>query len=737
MPDTALRRLPLVPGAVSWACGIAAAHTLSPPKTVFVVTSLLVAALIAWWRPRRGTRAQLLLFAAPFLLGIFAATPRWEPADSERALTEITGVVVGPPRPVRGSRLGRDPRATPPKRRRAQLQVVRGPEALRGRIVTIVTADQPRYGRGDQLTITGWLDGAVLWATAVPPIVHRSGSATAFFDRTRAAIRHSWGQRFGALTTGWWSALLLGDRALLPESVIPRFRRVGLSHLVAISGMHVGILASLLLLPLRRWRIGRARTSAIAVTIALLAYAALVGTDAPVLRAVLLAACACVATVRGRNRSLANPLAAVFLLVCAMSDGRVVAPGLLLSFCAVAAIAMLPPAPARTVRSSRLRRALQISIAACWGASVPLVWWSPEVVPWGPFATLLLLPLLTIVLATGLLSLLPGTALFDRCLEWIASLAIGALDTATVWLDHLPATPTCWPALRPLSLALLLAAAGGFLLGHRYRRLAPAILLLAVLPTLAPPPRTGGELVPLGRGQGLLLVGPRATVLYDAGSADAPNGGSAAIRRALRRYGRMHVDLLVLSHPHADHMNAVLSLLRDVSLGTVVVGPRFADVPLGEQCLRHLRARGCEPTTVLRGDQIVVGGWQLDVLHPRAKPLPGAGINDDSVVVRVTGHGLDLLLCGDLEATGMASNPLPRDLTWLLLPHHGRFTAGLDRWLEASPPTAALAATARRLPHDTHQVLLAAGVPYVCTGRQRRVWLRRTEDGWTAIVDRR
>lgn len=764
MPNTALRRYPLLSPGLACALGMAAAAQLEPWKLAFLAATVAVCSLIALMRPRWRQGGAPHLFGLPLLLGIVAHGPIAEPVveppgatttqptgTDDRALVQVTGRVVSPPRPLRASRsrlpagaagAPREPRV------RAEIEVFHGAPSARVTVITaarLVESDDaetdpaaaPAYAapfvRGDQITVTGWLDDGTIWATSAAPVVVSQGSLLGFFDTARSQIRVAWQRRFPPTTAAWWSALILGDRALLSPDVLPRFRRVGLSHLVAISGLHVGIVAALFLLPLRRWRAAPSRSVALLVAAMVGGYAALSGGEPPVLRAALLAACVCLAILRGRSLPLANPLAAAFLLIPVCATNATHSAGFLLSFCAVAAIAAATRRG--NVRSPGARprgAALRVSFAAWWGAGLPLLWLTPEVVPWGPLATLCLLPIVTLLLATGLLTLLPGASYFDALASFVSQVAIALLDTASRWLDMLPATPACWPPLSPFSLALLWCALGWFALGGTFRRLATFPLLLATLTLLAPPPSLGGELVPMGRGQALLLCGPQGVVLYDAGSSDLPDGGARQIRRALWERGRRHVDLLVLSHPHADHVNATLALLRDVTVGTVAVGPRFADADLGAQLLRHLRLRNIHCITVRRGDRLRVGGWAFEVAHPYDAALPGTGLNDDSIAGVIRGHRLSIFVAGDLEHAGLAASPIPPGVAWVLLPHHGRPSPGLSPWLAQRTPALALAGTARRLPQPTREVLERLDVPWRATRRDTPIDLIVTEDGWTA-----
>ena len=160
-------------------------------------------------------------------------------------------------------------------------------------------------------------------------------------DRWRAALRRDWQRRFPRRTRAWLAALLLGDRGLLDDSTRESFRRSGQSHLLAISGLHVGIIFGVLIWPLRRLRAVTPRRAAVLATLLLVPYAGLAGGDPPVLRALVFGVLGTVTALRGGAGSLPHRLAVAVLVVGALCGGEVDRPGFLLSFAAVAGIALL------------------------------------------------------------------------------------------------------------------------------------------------------------------------------------------------------------------------------------------------------------------------------------------------------------------------------------------------------------------------------------------------------------
>ncbi|MEE8141821.1 MAG: ComEC/Rec2 family competence protein, partial [Planctomycetota bacterium] len=626
-----LRRQPLVAAAVAWGCGHGASQ-LPAPVTATLLWGLALTLPLAFvsrskvLRRRRGT---VLLGGFPLLLGLLAALHTGgleKPPRLPKGPLELNATVVGTPRPRLATRFSF--RADPVPRIRVRLSgLVSGGTSVEGSLTVLLPGDPP-LGRGDRLRLEGWWDADGGWLRVRHPahcvVLSRSLDPRGLLDRARRGLRRSWQLRFGERTSAWLAAVLLGDRGLLAEPIRERFRRVGQSHILAISGLHVGILLALLLAPLRRWTWLGARGPYWLAGVLLVLYAGLAGGDAPVVRAVVFGVLGSIAVWRGRGPSLANALAAAFLLLSAWRGGSEISASFLFSFCAVAGIAFLRadeahPSEPQSWRQRFLRRqrhTLKISASAWLGVSIPLVWWTPEVVVWAPLFSLLLIPLLTLLLCTGVGALLPALPGSDWILGGCCRSAVWLLEELSLQLDRLPGTPGSWPLLPPLAVALAITSGAAWLRGRRSRGWPLLLLGAAGVAALAPRPGPSATLLAMGRGQALLIQGQEGTLLYDAGSLDRREGGALVIREALREGGRCHLDLVILSHPHADHLVAIPGLLERISIGTVLVGPRFQDSELGSAVSVYLQRAGVPLIPVAAGDRVAFGNFAIEVLHP-------------------------------------------------------------------------------------------------------------------------
>lgn len=506
-------------------------------------------------------------------------------------------------------------------------------------------------------------------------------------DRIAAALP-------GAPAAGVLRALVVGDRAGISQAQWQTFRRTGTNHLVAISGLHVGLVAGavggLVTLLWRRvpgliarWPARQA--GLIAGLTAAVAYAALAGFSLPTQRAVIMLAVAALALLARRRQRWPDLYASAVIAVLLLEPTAVLAPGFWLSFGAVGAILLVarrPPDEARGAAMARVGAAVRIQLAIglalapallALGLGVPWLQTLVNLVAVPVFSFLVVPPALVGGLAVGLWPepgatlLVPIGALTDGVLSMLARFDPGGGAVFT-------------PA-RPGPAAILLGLGGVALLllprGWPGRHLAP----LLVVPLLVAPPREAGpahgdyRLHVLDVGQGLASVVETAghVLVFDAGPRfrSGFNTGASVVAPFVRELGRTKIDLAVLSHADIDHAGGASGLLEAYPDTPVLAGePRDGERP-------------CRA-----GQHWLWDGVRFEVLHPPADhDLEG---NDASCVIRVENAAGATLLTGDIEV-GMERrlqrrHPSALPAALVVAPHHGSATSSSAGFVSATAP---------------------------------------------------
>ena len=491
-------------------------------------------------------------------------------------------------------------------------------------------------------------------------------------------------------------ALALGARDEMSRDQWRVLRATGTAHLMAISGLHVGLVSGLAFGVFAfAWRLAGVgvllvdarRVGASAAVIAALVYAALAGFSVPTQRAAVMVACLMLAVLTRRRVAPATVLGRALFAVLLLDPFAVSEPGFWLSFSAVAVI-LFGVAGRLTLRPSvgeRLWRRYGRVQCLLGLALLPLGFWffgeyplgapvaNAAAVPW--VAALVVPPILA---GTLMAVLVPGVG---ELLLGFGHLALSGLWWGLEGLAHLglmlPAggAGPRWQMLAALAGALLLLAPRG-VPGRWLGALWMAPLLFA---SPERPPAGTLRLTVLDVGQGLSVVLRTRdhTLVYDTGPAFSErfDAGAAVVVPYLRQAGVRSVDALVLSHRHRDHVGGAASVLEAIPVRRIVTN---ASQWAG-------RSRPCRS-----GDHWEWDGARFEMLHPPTGRKDTG--NEGSCVLRITLGASAVLLTGDIgersEHELMGRHDLRSDL--LLVPHHGSKTSSAPAFLDAVGPRLAL-----------------------------------------------
>lgn len=489
-------------------------------------------------------------------------------------------------------------------------------------------------------------------------------------------------------------ALALGDTRGLSDHDWHVLRANGLTHLIAISGFHVGLVAgfgALLAQLLYRLAPGvgrcwpRPQATAMAALAFAAGYTALAGFALPTVRTLLMIAAVLLARLARRPYGLAEALSFAVIAIVLADPLSVLAPGFWLSFLGVAWLAWcLPP-----VRGEGLFKPfVQAQGVAMLGLLPLTVWFFSQASLPGPLVNLVAIPWISLVvvpLALAGVGLAPmSDAAAGFCWQWAGTLM--------QWLWAVIEPIAAWPAAmawlpEPSLAALLLALAAAFWLllprGTPGKPLAALLWLPLLWQAVDRPSHGEVDLVLLDVGQGLSLLvrTEHHQLLYDAGPA-TPRGmdlGESVVLPALRALGVSALDALVISHGDNDHAGGAGAVTRSLPTSRVLAPQGWA---------------GAGMVPCRTGQSWTWDGVTFSFLHPTPH-FPYLG-NESSCVLRIDANGASALLPGDIgrhvEAR-LARLPAARlraDL--LLVPHHGSDTSSSLDFIAAVRPTLGLVA---------------------------------------------
>jgi len=682
-------------GSRSWPAVAAASATWTAAATgrwwgawgLAILAPVAVSAVV-WRRHRRLMLMILVITGAGWWSGV---------ASSERDAEILAH--ESPPGPIATRmRLLGDPRSG--QRGWWVLAVADPPEPGRPPAIPMLlsASDEPPAGAGEYLLVEG---------DRSP----RTGTARG--DPYSGVVRVDEASRVEVSLPPWWAAgngvrrraleklegrgptrallagFLVGHTRELPEADLEAMRRTGLTHLVAVSGSNVALFLMLTLLAAGPLAAGPRRRALVGIA-ALVVLVVATRWEPSVVRASVMAALVLGGRVGGWALDTATALAVTVIGVVVVFGDMSTDVGFTLSVLATLGVMV-----GGNLRVESLPRPVATTLGATIGAQIAV---SPVLLT--VFGSMPLMAPLTNLVAVPVVAATTVVGAVGVAIGWEPLISLATAGSAIVLaVARLGAG---WPQIGWFG---LVAAAATLALGTR-RSLRPvvsiagagaiAVFLLAGQSTL---PRPGAVVLDVGQGDAILVAsGDGRNALFDGGP------DPARLEEKLSAYGVTSLDLVVLTHVHADHAAGLLAVLGRRAVGELWLPSGPHSTPAAREVLQLVESNGVRAGPAPVGQTVSWGEFQIEVLGPVRRY---ASPNDQSIVVRVgVPGGPKLLLTGDVETHAQADLAgVMADI--LKVPHQGAATSDLDWLAEVGARWAIISVGPNDFGHPAREVVAA------------------------------
>jgi len=719
---------------IAWIIGIVAARWLAPPWPVVALAALPALIGLILYRDKLPAKMVVILTLAA-VAGAFRVT-FFHPVFDENHIAsfndgphpvKITGVVVDEP-DVRDDYINLRLRAE-------AIQQGEAKHAVDGLVLVRASRYPPRF-YGDRLQVTGRLETPPVFDAfnykdylarfGIHAMVRRprlnlleSGQGnivwqTLYAFKTRAAqsINRILPEPHAALLNG----ILLGIETGIPETLYEDFNLTGTSHIIVISGSNISLVAGLLLL-LGSRLVGRRYAPPLAI-IGIIGYTFLVGADAAVSRAAVMGIVFVLATWVGRPGLALNSLFVSAIVLTAINPLILSDVGFQLSFMATLGLIVLVP-PLEQAIFALLKRRLRtehIGLTMALLSELLIITLAAQIIT-GPLivyhfgrlslvsllSNLLILPVQPPIMIVGGLAALVGMlwTAAGQVLGWLVWLPLASLDLGQfpVWLMLLAygviATGTWWltdrqaqsdarprfrlPKIGNTATRLWLGGAG-------------LVMLLVWLAVASlPDGRLHVAFLDVGQGDAILITLPDGRQLLIDGGPSATDL-NWRLGQAMPFWDR-HLELVLNTHPDADHLGGLVSLPQRFTLGQVLMTDITPDTELFEAWQTGLTQAQVSAQVGQAGQRLDLGpDLTATLLGPLLPVTTADNPNNQSLVLHLQYGDISFLFPGDIEASmeqALVRAGLP-PVTVLKSPHHGSNTSSSVPFLQAIDPQIAV-----------------------------------------------
>ena len=508
--------------------------------------------------------------------------------------------------------------------------------------------------------------------------------------------------------------MLLGEKSFIPPHLKAVFAEAGIMHILAVSGLHVGIIAMALLALLSMLKLPK-KLKLFTLILILIMYASITGFRPSVLRATIMFILLIGGKLINRSRNLNISLFFAAFLILLLNPLILYDAGFLLSFIVTFFIINLSPILQGLFSKIAvwIENPLAVSTAAWLGIFPLSAYFFSKVSIISIVSNIFIIPLTGIAVILGFVTFFIGLMSISLA-GIVANINYLVLNLITLIAKSFSSLPFAfiYVAQPSIMVIILYYLTVFFIIEIFYKKtLSPKIkkkatlivlsvtLLIIIVQVFYPTDNLKVNFINVGEGDCILIEAPnKINILIDGGGTPQSDFdvGSKIVIPYLRRKGINEIDLLILTHPHLDHLEGLLPVLKEFKVGMVLDSGLICDISAYKEFISIIQKKGIPYHKAKAGDNFIFSNnLEIFLLNPLYDSdfYDESDFNNASIVVKLFYKNADFLFTGDIEVTAekkllVWQNILQSDI--LKVGHHGSITSTNLEFLDKVDPRIAI-----------------------------------------------
>lgn len=504
-------------------------------------------------------------------------------------------------------------------------------------------------------------------------------------------------------------SIILGDDSFLSEEYINSFRKLGLSHILAVSGLHIGIIFGFLIYVLDLLKVHRKISMVISIIIIWI-YACLIGFPASVLRASIMFSFLIIGKLVHKRYDSLNTLSLTGLILLIYRPLWVFSVGFQLSFIATFTILLFLPYMNRiiNIKNKKIKTALVIVLTAQIGVLPISMYYFNELQTLSLIANLIIAPILTIGIITGFLIILTSliSIKISIIIGFFGNIILNTSNSITNTLVELTSLNISIKSPSYIEIVFYYLALFVILRIIDIREMDKCFqnciyinFLVAIVIGIfinSSQDNISLEFIDVGQGDACLVRLKDKNILIDTGGnifGDFDIGENILLPY-LKKTGVKTLDAVFLSHFHADHVKGLIPLFENIDIKDIFIGYESLENPLYEEIIKSSKENDVTVNLVtIRNGVNLDKTSSIEVLHPPKDTKGYEGENDKSLVFVLKVYNREVLFTGDIEQKSedyIVKNNDKRKVDVIKVPHHGSKTSSKKELIEHFDPKVAI-----------------------------------------------